>query len=199
MRALAPISGQNIFQKEDGSISFIGEFCVDADGSPRAYHPTNDALGLDYLANAGHPGNWWGVVTDSNGNPHIQGDEDPHPGFCVSTTSLVLPGFSKQDTRRYVDSEKVPFIVVPSTLARLVSGVVLGCKAQITDLHSKKTISAVVADLGPANHLGEASIAAALELGVNPNPKHGGSSERAYEYTFWPGQAANGFQLQPLS
>jgi hypothetical protein len=40
---------------------------IDADGALRAYHP-NDRSGLDALAHAGHPGNWWALVTD-NGKP----------------------------------------------------------------------------------------------------------------------------------
>ena len=37
---------------------------IDADGAYRAYHPIS-SKGLDYLANAGKPGNWWALVTDN--------------------------------------------------------------------------------------------------------------------------------------
>ena len=37
-------------------------FTADADGSPRAYCPGNK--GLDFTANAGKEGHWYGVVTD---------------------------------------------------------------------------------------------------------------------------------------
>lgn len=196
-KIICTINGKPIPQAEDGSIQFIGEFCVDADGSPRAYGPYG--LGLDYLANAGHPGNWWGIVTDSEGYPVLQGENDPAPGYYISTTSLQNKNFQTTDPRRYVDSENVSFIVVPALLARLASGVVLGCKAEILNIGTGKRTSAVVADLGPATHLGEASIAAANALGVNPDPKTGGSNVKDFRYTFWPGHAAPGFNLQPLS
>jgi hypothetical protein len=62
---------------------------IDADGAPKAYHPEDK--GLDSLSNAGQPGDWYGIVTDSgdrDGNPIIQGSDDPAPGFYVSPTSL---------------------------------------------------------------------------------------------------------------
>jgi hypothetical protein len=196
-RLVCSINGIPIPQAEDNSIQFMGELCVDADGSPRAYGP--NGLGLDYLANAGHEGNWWGIVTDSEGYPVLQGENDPAPGYYISTTSLQNKNYPVTDARRYVDSEKVPFIVVPSPLARLCTGIVLGCKAEIVHTATGKRVSAVVADLGPATHLGEASIAAVRALGFNPDPKNGGSSVKDFRYTFWPGNAAPGFSLQRLS
>ena len=62
---------------------------IDADGAPDAYGP--DGKGRDAIANAGKPGNWWGVVTDTgkaDGTPVVQGATDPKPGFYVSATSL---------------------------------------------------------------------------------------------------------------
>jgi len=40
---------------------YKSEMTIDADGAYRAYNQNN--TGLDYLANAGHPGNWWALVT----------------------------------------------------------------------------------------------------------------------------------------
>lgn len=196
MKVLATINSKPLVQSDDGSVTFIGEACVDADGSPRAYGPYGK--GLDHLENAGHAGNWWGVVTDQLGYPVLQGARDPAPGFYISTTSLQHREFPRTDPRRYVDSEKVPFFVVPGPVARAALGIVLGCRAEITHTVSGKSVAAVVADLGPASHLGEMSIAAARALGLNPDPKTGGSNNREFRYTFWPGQAAPGFELQPL-
>ena len=192
---IATINGKQVIQDDNGSVSFFGEATVDADGSPRAYGPYGQ--GLDYLENAGHSGNWWGIVTDEEGYPVLQSEGDPAPGYYISTTSLRNPGFGKNDPRRYVDSEKIPFIVVPVIIARRVKGVVLGCRAEV-QAACGKTVQAVVADLGPATHLGELSIAAAKALGLNHDPKRGGSSSPDFKYTFWPGQAAEGFNLQPL-
>jgi Fungal chitosanase of glycosyl hydrolase group 75 len=196
-RLLCSIKGIPIPQAEDLSIQFVGELCIDADGSPRAYGP--NGLGLDHLANAGQSGNWWGIVTDSEGYPVLQGEKDPAPGYYISTTSLQDTRYEVADPRRYVDSEKVPYIVVPGPLARMATGIVLGCKAEILNMANGQRVSAVVADLGPATHLGEVSIAAAKALGINPDPKTGGSSVKDFRYTFWPGNPAVGFHLQPLA
>lgn len=195
-RVLCHIKSTPILQQEDGSVSFVGECSVDADGSPRAYHPYGQ--GLDYIENAGHPGNWWGIVTDSEGYPVLQGEKDPNPGYYISTTSLRHREFPRTDPRRYINSELVPFIVVPCPVARAATGIVLGCKAEILQLTTGKAVTAVVADLGPSSHLGEVSIAAAVKLGVASDPKSGGSNLKDYKYTFWPGIAAAGFKLQPL-
>ena len=196
-RTLATINGKPIVQAEDGSITFWGEACVDADGSPRAYGPYGQ--GLDHLDNAGHPGNWWGIVTDSEGYPVLQGERDPAPGYYVSTTSLQNSQFPRTDPRRYIDSEQIAFIVVPGPVARAAKGIVLGCRAEITHADTGKTIGAIVADLGPASHLGEMSIAAAKALGLNPDPKTGGSSNRDFKYQFFPGIASEWHPLQPLN
>ena len=54
----------------DGSFYWTGGIEVDADGAPDAYNPSN--TGIDYLANAGSPGDWWGISTDSSGTPYVQ-------------------------------------------------------------------------------------------------------------------------------
>jgi hypothetical protein len=90
---------------------------IDADGY-YAYHPDNKS-GLDYLRNAGKPGNWWALVTDNDkpsGNPVIQTKSDPAPGFYVSMTSLEDPSMNSRDPRRYVNAESVNFFVLPSKL-----------------------------------------------------------------------------------
>lgn len=144
---------------------------VDADGSPHAYHPNPHAtLGLDYLANAGYPGNWYGLACNNQGTPYIQGPTDPAPGFCVSTTSLVDRTKKVEDPHRYVDSETVPYIT--TTKDMLHKGGRLGDIAVV--LHQGALAAAIVADVGP--HPGEGSLALAKLLGINSDPKHGGVS-----------------------
>ena len=99
------------------------------------------------------------------------------------------------DPRAYLDSEKVPFIVVPGRLVRAVPGVVLGCKARATDLRTGKTTDAVVGDIGPNDHLGEVSMATASALGIPNDPRTGGS-QGVFLYELWPGVPAPGFVLQ---
>lgn len=173
---------------------------VDADGSPRAYGPPGTKP-LDFLANAGHPGNWWAVVTDNgkpSGNPILQGRMDPCPGYYISPTTYQHRGFRNDDPLAYVDSERVIYIVVPSHWRKLAKGVVLGCKATVRRISDGKQTNAVVADLGPRSKAGEASIACCEFFGVPSSPKSGGTSNPSFAYTFFPGIAAPGYELKPM-
>jgi len=144
---------------------------IDADGSPHAYCPKDSGLtGLDYLANAGQPYDWYGIVTDQAGNPVIQGMDDPAPGYYISTTSLVDKTKAETDPLRYVDSEQIPYISVPGELRQL--GVKLGDLCSIK--HGIVRVGAIVGDVGPRGKYGEGSIALAEALGIPASPKHGG-------------------------
>ena len=89
------IGGVPVYLDPDGSVHFVGEFTIDCDGCPMAYGPDGCLPEpYDYLANAGYPGNWWGIVTDEYGNPYEQKESDPrerapYPGLYVSTTAYV--------------------------------------------------------------------------------------------------------------
>ena len=80
----------NTLQDDNSAFFYESGMMIDADGGYHAYHPDNKS-GLDYLGNAGKPGNWWALVTDDgkpSGNPVVQSSSDPAPGFYISTTSL---------------------------------------------------------------------------------------------------------------
>ena len=179
---------------------------IDADGangqtSLPVYAPKG-MESLDYLANAGEPGNYYGVVTDNgkpNGKPVIQKKEYPAPGAFVSATSYEFPGFSRGDPSRYVDANSVKYIVLPGHWRAEARGIVLGCKAQVTDTKTGKKTFAVVADFGPKSKVGEASLACAKFFGIPSSPKNGGTEEKRFIYQFWPGVAADGFELQPAN
>jgi hypothetical protein len=171
---------------------------VDADGSGRAYGP-NDT-GLDFTANAGEPGDWWGVKTDtgkSSGKPLV----NPGNGLWISDTSLHLNG-------QPINAEIVPGIVVPKWWAESVEGVVLGCRGEMTFLDTGITANVVVFDIGP--NFGEASIAAHIvcrNLGseilndidaLRALVRHGGISKYSFRYQIYPGVPAPGFNLQPF-
>ena len=166
-----------------GAIMFKAKFAVDADGSPRAYGPNNS--GLDYTANAGSPGNWWGVVTDANGNPVIQGSGDPFPGTYVSTTSLYSSSYAVTNPLRYVNAETVPFFVLPAAV-KSIAGIVNGDIAYVYNTTNGLGCYAVLADQGPAGKLGEGSIYLANQLGINSNPKTGGTSSGIIDYIVFP-------------
>jgi len=176
---------------------------IDADGAngqssapvyaPKGYKPEP----LDYLANAGGPGDWYGVVTGKNGKPVVQGPNDPAPGAYVSATSYRHKGKAASDPRAYVDANAVIYIVLPSHWRMQAKGVVLGCRATVEDTKSGKITEAAVLDFGPKAKLGEASIACARFFGVPSSPKNGGTEAKRFIYTFYPGQTAPGYELQP--
>jgi len=163
-------------------ISWKGKFDVDADGAPNAYGPAGSCKALDYLANAGKPGNWWGIVT-VNGKPYVQKTGDPYPGCYVSTTSLLDGTYPATSTKRYVDSNTIPYIVLNS-LAMKNSGAKLGDFAYVE--YNTKSSFAIVADVGPSGKIGEGSIALAKALGITSNPKAGGVS-KGVKFVVFPG------------
>ena len=167
---VATIGGtKTVFRlKGNGALFFRADMEIDADGSPRAYHPTNDKLALDFKAN-GFPF----ALVHVNGKPHIQGPNDPAPGFFVSTTSLEDTSKEKTDPRRYVNSEEIPYIVLPPVL--IGNGKAkLGDFAVVINKKNNKSSFAIFADVGPKKNLGEGSVALAAALGVKKNPKTGG-------------------------
>ncbi len=154
--------------KDKTALFFKADLAVDADGSPRAYHPTNDRIALDFKAN-GFPF----AMVHVSGRPHLQGPGDPAPGFFVSTTSLEDKTKAVTDPRRYVNSEEIPYVVLPPGL--LGSGrAKLGDLAVVINRKKGKSSFAIVADIGPKTKLGEGSIALAKALEVKKNPKTGG-------------------------
>jgi hypothetical protein len=121
----------------------------------------------------------------------------------VSATSYRWPNRSRINPAAYVDAASVPYIVLPSHWRKEAVGVVLGCKAIVEDTKTGKILNAAgVLDFGPRSKLGEASMACAKFFGVPPSPKDGGTSEKRFIYTFFPGIPAviNGvtYQLQPM-
>ena len=159
---------------------FIADMQVDADGAPNAYHPDN--IGLDFLANAGRPGNWFGIATDDRGEPYIQ-KEGKYAGYYISTTGFVNGKYKPDDARRYVDSSTIPYFVLPRNFKSLAPGADamrkgdLGAVIYESDFMAGASVSqlvyAIYGDVGPThtpekNHLGEGSIALAKALGHNP-------------------------------
>jgi hypothetical protein len=208
-RIIGTISGKDIVEEDDGSVTFSSGATLDGDGAngqfggDPCYAPaTYNGRTLDDLRNAGGPGNWFGVVTDNgqpNGRPVVQGNADPKPGAFVSATSLHLRDASgnplpASSPFKYVDSATVPFIVVPPLIGHGVEGIVMGCRAVVTNTRNGRSIEAVVADGGPKNHLGEISLACAQAIGVpiggGAHPANGGGAESGIDYELFPGVAA---------
>ncbi|MCX6218471.1 glycoside hydrolase family 75 protein [Spirosoma sp.] len=170
------IGGKSVFDIKDKKVFlFTSGFMVDADGAPKAYH-TDSKKALDFLGNAGKPGNWWALVTDTRkktGTPIVQAQTDPAPGFFVSTTALIDPSKSVSDPKRYVNSETIPYIALPGKFSVDFK---LGDIACVVNTKNKKMCFAIFADIGPADKIGEGSIFLAEQLGLNSSPKNGGTS-----------------------
>src|SRR5580704_2598360 len=192
IRSILNIAGVAI-STFDGSSAFFFKagMAIDADGAPTAYHPTH-GRGLDNLANAGHAGNWYGVVTDTghkNGTPVTQGPNDPAPGFYVSPTALQNKHLPRTDPRRYVDSTAIPYISLPGHHGNILHAS-LGDLAMVINGHTGRHSAAIYADVGPRAKIGEASIALAKALGLNDNARHGGTSSKSIIYIVFPGSGS---------
>lgn len=175
LKLIKRIGYSDIYTLQDDDSAFFYEsgMMIDADGGYHAYHPDNKS-GLDYLGNAGHSGNWWALVTDNGkpgGDPLIQRDSDPAPGFYISTTSLEDESVDSSDPRRYVNAEAINFFVLPG---RSALGAKLGDLGVVIRPATGVYDYAVYADVGPGNKIGEGSIALANALGISSSPKTGG-------------------------
>jgi len=179
----------NAYELADGSVVFRGHLSIDADGSPRAYHPQS-ALGQDRLGNGGVPGNWWAIATNRpdcgpSGTPIIQGAHDPAPGFYVSTTSLQRAGVSCRSPSKYVDASTIPYVALsPAMRGSFLASE--GHLAIVRDTRTNHTAFAIFADGGPRTGRGEGSMALAQALGLNPDARHGGASARELVFLVLP-------------
>jgi hypothetical protein len=169
------IGSKTVYTVKSKNIYFVESgFMIDADGAPKAYH-SDSSKALDYLANGGKPGNWWALATDTtkkSGNPLVQKETDPAPGYYISMTSLEDKNKNYADPKRYVDSATIPYIAVPSTLAPDFR---LGDIALVINKRNNKKCYAIFADYGPKNKIGEGSIYLAEQLGIRSSPKNGGT------------------------
>jgi hypothetical protein len=168
-----------------GDTAFFYEagMTIDADGAPNAYHPDN--IGLDDLSNAGSPGNWYGLAKDADGEPFVQGPDDPFPGYYVSATALADRTKAVNDPTRYVDASKIPFIVLPGAMARQI-GARPGDFAVAFNQRNGKSSYAIFGDVGPSDRIGEGSMALAENLGIRSDARNGGA-RRGILFLVFPG------------
>lgn len=206
MRTIATLQGVDIIEHDDGRVTFTAKASIDADGSngitsgKAAYMVGNK--GHDHLANGGMKMQGGKVVVNSSWAKDIVimsgGQPKEFPGGIIaSKTTYSYPGVPKDSPAAYVDSETVPYFVVPPVIRQKVKGVVLGCLVKATNTKNGKTSQGPVADIGPKTKIGELSMAAAKELGLDPNPRVGGTSDKIIKYEVFPGTPAPGFKLQP--
>jgi hypothetical protein len=168
-----------------GTSAFFYEtgMTIDADGAPNAYHPDNS--GIDDLQNAGAPGHWEGLAKDAQGEPFIQGPDDPFPGYYVSETALADRSKAVNDPTRYVDASKIPFVVLPGGLARQL-GARVGDFAVVFNERNSRISYAIFGDVGPYDRIGEGSVALAENLGIRSDARNGGTWRGVF-YLLFPG------------
>src|SRR5262249_20650006 len=103
---------------------------------------------------------------------------------CNKTTDpWFLPETAATDsTGAPLDAASLPYLVVPGVSARWSfkgAGVALGNVGAV--IYDGKMEFGIVGDIGPTTIIGEASYAMASKLGINPDPKVGGTAaEVAY-------------------
>lgn len=179
---VATIAGIKIY-KEDNALMFVAGMAINADGDEMAYGPPGTTP-LDYLANAGSPGNWWGITTDSSGQPYIQKSYHRAPGYYVSSTALANPTFPESNPDRFLDSSSIPFFVLPSAFGQ---GSKLGDLGFAYNTETQDNNFMIYGDVGPKNKIGEGSINLANTLSIDANPKSGGTTKKIVCYWFVPG------------
>ncbi|GAA3504573.1 hypothetical protein GCM10019016_116860 [Streptomyces prasinosporus] len=106
---------------------------------------------------------------DCDGRPGRHCNAGTDPNFSSSTA------FAQSDGRA-LSSEKLPYVVVPAPSGiwdYREHGVRGGSVAAV--VYHDRVSYAVVGDTGPADIIGEASYAAATSLGIDPDPRSGGT------------------------
>lgn len=177
-----------------GAIAFASQMAVNTDGAPDSYHP--DDIGITHICNGVSVGpecTWkaeclpdfrqarsegfrgptkicfFGMVADRNGIPLVQKEGHPKPGFFVSTTALQQPGVANEEPDAYLDSNEIPFVVIPRTWQKQEHhGLGLGDYAVVLRKSTGVLSFAIIGDLGPAKKLGEGSVALHTALGNDP-------------------------------
>ena len=154
---------------------FESGLSVDADGAPKAYGPHGLAGTLDNLGNAGHPGNWWGILKDRTGQPVVQNGiapKQPNSGFYISITSLINFGLDDADVRKYADATRIPYIALPPAYFR-GTRLTIGDIALLINTNNGKYTFSLFADTKHNPTLGEISICAAAALGGPTDARRG--------------------------
>jgi hypothetical protein len=167
-----------------GALVYEAGLAIDADGGRHAYR--DDDKGLDTIRNACPTDRTklcYGILERTPGNRVKQAP--PNEAYYVSPTTLVDKSKPESDQDRYVDSERVAYVVLPlRTLTRMAAAkggaalpLRLGDLAFVRNRKNGKSAFAIFADVGPAQKIGEGSIALADALQIPSSPRHGGAGD----------------------
>jgi hypothetical protein len=116
----------------------------------------------------------------------IDCDGQPTPRCNKNTDPWFQPETAFQDSKgRHLVADQLPYTVVPSpsgTWDYRKHGIQGG--GVVAVIFNNRVEYTVVGDTGPSNIIGEASYAAAVNLGINPNPKTGGTDGPVHHLYF---------------
>jgi Fungal chitosanase of glycosyl hydrolase group 75 len=162
-------------------VLFLGRMHVDADGSPRAYAPGDK--GIDHLGNAqldqrctpadgtSCPLSEDVIEKKADGSWCTHEYGTPPTTYYTAMTSLRGGDFPACDPRRYVNAEEVPFLVLPGDVhATRLRAIGVEAGDYGFGFARDRSTPAIVADFGPSDELGEASMEFARRLGYGADP-----------------------------
>ena len=142
-------------------------------------------------------------VCDKNGAVFWKADMDidcdgQRTAQCNENTDCCfLPETAcQQSNGQHLNSAQLPHVVLPSPSSIWdfrTKG--LGCGTSVAIIFNNKIQYAVVGDTGPTQIIGEASYAAAVKLGIDPDPKTGGV-DSGVTYIFFQGQKVSPLESQ---
>ena len=115
---------------------------------------------------------------DCDGKSSVVCNASTDPSFQAQTAATDSKGLP-------LDAAKLPFLVVPGVSSRWSyksSGIAMGSVGAV--IYKDKVEIGIVGDVGPSSILGEASYAMAEHLGIDPNPKIGGTSSEVVYVVF---------------
>ena len=112
-------------------------------------------------------------AVDADGHPNVK-KLDPKHGSLHTTLRYA-------DGDGSVNAGAVPYVVLPKGQFK-EHGVKVGDLALVRNTENGALTVAVFGDVGPKHKRGEGSMALARELGLNDNPRYGGTQNKNIEY-----------------
>lgn len=119
--------------------------------------------------------------------PRLCIDADGEGGSKFSKTSQEKTTLQNEDGS-YLNATDVPYFVLPMGKYQTL-GIRPGDLALVRDTRTGKKVVAVFGDVGPANKLGEGSIALSRALGLSASPTCGGTDNSEVEFLVLPGSS----------
>lgn len=120
----------------DGTVFFDAKMAIDADGS---------------------------VLSKRAEHPNQPETSFRYPGVAPSPAQNTTPDPQATGPGPSLDAERVPYVVMPLGDFRRESGITLGDLAVV--IHGNEVQYAIVGDLGPRTHIGEASMKLHIQFG----------------------------------